>query len=85
VNVREVDAMIRAGQLEQARDLVDRLLLVEHMGIGENDCLNLRNAARELREHRMRQHYAKRHEWNAESPVVENWPEKADYEPRVAG
>jgi adenine-specific DNA methylase len=52
--IRAVDRLVRAGELEGALDLVDRELLVDRLGMPEEDVALLRSVWRDLRARRAR-------------------------------
>jgi len=50
----EVDDLLRAGSVEKAQDICDRVILKKGLGLSNSDCRFLREAANTLRERRSR-------------------------------
>lgn len=50
----DVEALLRSDRLDEARGIVDRFLLIEHLGLSRRECHLLSDGTRQLRERRLK-------------------------------
>jgi hypothetical protein len=54
-----LDALIRTGNIESVLDITDKVLLIEGLGLSQQDVLSLRGAWYRLRDRRINRNHTK--------------------------